>query len=210
MKKFLFGILLMVAPMLANDIYDVIDEIKFDPTGYFATEGPLDAIFRDHDIRTVIELGSWAGASTRFLGYRVGPSGKVYAIDHWKGNPNFRPESSDPRLDHIFHLFLSNIRNAGLSDRIVPIRMTTDEAAKALSVTADLIYIDASREAGQVYRDVMNWYPHLNEGGILCGAEWREPSIKKGVGKAARELGLSVETDRKGHFWRLKVADNSQ
>lgn len=211
MHKFFLGILLLIAPLQANSIYEAVEELHFDPIGYFATEKPLDHIFQNHEITTVIELGSWAGASTRFIGYRVGEGGKVYAIDHWKGNEHFPAESNDPRLDHIFHLFLSNIRIAGLSDRIIPIRMSTDEAAKALSVTADMIYIDASREASQVYRDVIQWYPHLNEGGIMCGAEYREPGIKHGVQRAAHDLGLMVESDRKGRFWQLKdIADNPQ
>ena len=203
MKKLLLGLGLLIAPLCANDIYDAIEDLTFDPTGYFATEKSLDKIFQTQEITTVIELGSWAGASTRFLGRRVGPEGKVYAIDHWMGTDNFPPEQKDPRLDHIFHLFLSNIRAAGLAKRVIPIRMSTDEASRALAVTADLIYVDSSRESNQVYRDLINWYPHLNDGGVMCGAEWREPKVKKGVMRAARELGLEVETDKKGRFWRF-------
>ena len=193
-----------MTPLMAADIYDAVEALTFDPTGYFATERDLNTIFNENEIKTVIELGSWAGACTRFLGHRVGEGGVVYAIDHWKGSQNFQPEKKDPRLDHIFHLFLSNIRYAGLSDRVVPIRMTTREASKALAITADLIYIDASRDAEGVYHDIIDWASHLNERGIICGAEWREPAIQQGVKKAALKLGYGIETDKKGYFWRLK------
>ncbi len=202
--KYLFASLLISFPLMAKDIYEAIDPLKFDPSGYFACEGPLDTIFRSHDIKTVVELGSWAGASTRFFGFRVGKEGTVYAVDHWLGTPGHLGEQTDSRLPHIYQLFLSNIRDMGLSDRIVPLRMSTEEAAKALRhIQADLVYVDASRDTNQVYQDIMTWYAHLNEDGVMCGTEWRDPGVKAGVNRAAKELGKSVQSDRKGHFWKL-------
>lgn len=208
MKIFILLILLfssqLKADELPTDIYESIEMIPFDRCGYFAAVYALDQIFKEKEIHSVIELGSWAGTSTRFFAYRVGETGKVYAIDHWMGTPNHNGESRDPRLPYIYQLFLSNIKHADLSNRIIPIRMTTDEAAVGLNIKADLIYIDASRSRQQVYRDVINWYNHLNAGGILCGAEWREPEIRAGVQQAAEDLGMTVQCDSKGYFWRLK------
>ena len=203
--KFLLATTLCSFSLFSHNIYDSIDILEFDPAGYFATEGPLDQILRHKEVKTVIELGSWAGASTRFFGYRVGKEGTVYAIDHWLGTPNHRGEMTDERLSYIYQLFLSNIQQAGLEERVIPLRMTTDEALKALRhVTADLIYVDAARDSARVYKDIMNWYPHLNEGGVICGTELREPSVREGVQKAAAELGMTIETNRKGFFWILK------
>lgn len=207
MKKFLLTLmpLFFFSSLIAsNDIYDTVNELPFDPAGYFATEFPLDKILKEREVRTVIELGCWAGASTRFFGHRVGEKGKVYAIDHWHGTPQHRGELSDERLDHIFQVFLSNVCHVELKDRIVPIRMSTEEAARCLNIAADLIYIDAGRDAKTVYRDVINWTPHLNPDGVMCGAEWREPGVRQGVQKAALELGKQIEHDRRGYFWVLK------
>lgn len=187
----------------SNDIYRAIRQLEFDPTGYFATESSLDKIFNEKPIKTVIEVGSWAGASTRFFGYRVGEEGKVYAIDHWLGTKTHRGEMTDPKLKRIFHLFLSNIRNVGLGDRIVPIRMKSEEAADALEVMADLIYIDAGRDEESVYHDIMRWIPHLKEEGVVCGAEYREPAIRRAVKRAADSLRLNVSSDKRGYFWML-------
>jgi len=202
--KILFASLLFSLPLIAADVYDSIELLPFDPSGSFAAEGSLDQILQDHDVKTVIEVGSWAGASTRFFAHRVGEDGLVYAVDHWQGTPNQRGEQTDQRLSHIFHLFLSNIRQAGLTDRVIPIRMKSHEAALALEAMADLIYIDAARDRTSIYQSILDWSNHLNPNGILCGAEWREPEVRTGVKRAATKLGKEIQIDRKGYFWVFK------
>lgn len=204
--KILLPFLIITTALFSNPLSDSVEPLNFDPTGYFASGKSLDRIFRENEIKTVIELGSWAGASTRFFAHRVGEGGTVYAIDHWKGSIENRAEMCDPRLDHIFHLFLSNLKQAGVEHRVVPLRMTTDEAATAIrrDVQADLVFVDTAREEDRVYNDILNWYPFLHEEGIICGAEWREPAVRRAVKHAAHDLGKKVESDRKGFFWILK------
>ncbi len=106
----------------------------------------------------------------------------------------------DKHLPHLYQQFLSNTIHAGLTDRIVPIRMTTDAAAKFISVKADLLYVDADDSAEQIYQDIVTWYPHLNEGGIMCGNDWDKKSVSAGVTRAADKLGLSIVVDQRGIF----------
>jgi hypothetical protein len=204
--KFLIAAVLCTLSLSAQNLYESVETLNFDPGGYFATENSLDRLFKEQQIKTVIELGSWAGASTRFLARRVGQGGTVYAIDHWLGSKNHPGEMSDPRLKHIYHLFLSNIKDSGVADRVIPMRMSSEEAARALrpDIKADLVYVDTARDTEQVYGDIMNWYPFLKENGIMCGTEWREPAVRTAVQRAAEELGKSIESDRKGFFWALR------
>jgi len=202
----LLATVLCSVTLCAQNIYESVDALSFDPGGYFATEQSLDKIFNSQEIKTVIELGSWAGASTRFLARRVGEGGLVYAIDHWQGSKNHHGEMTDPRLQHIYHLFLSNIKEAGVANRVIPLRMSSEEAARALrpDIQADLIYVDTARDSDQVYSDIMNWQAFLKDDGVLCGTEWREPAVRTAVQRAASELGKTVESDRKGFFWALR------
>lgn len=202
--KTLLTALLFSFPLFSSSIYETIEILPFSSSGYFATEGSLDKIFRSQSIKSVIEVGCWAGAATRFFGNRVGEEGKVYAVDHWLGTPNNRGEMTDAHLPHIYQLFLSNIYHFHLTERVIPIRMTSAEAAKALHVKADLIYIDAARDAEGVYKTIIEWYPHLNEQGVICGAEIREPQVRSGVQRAAEQLGKTVHTDQKGYFWSFE------
>lgn len=206
MNRALTFLLTLISPLslISSTIYEEITPIPFDGIGYFAAEKMLDNIFKKQNIKTVIEIGSWAGASTRFLANRVGEGGKVYAIDHWLGTPEHPGEMKDRRLSNIYHLFLSNIRKAGLEDRIVPLRMSSNEGLKALEhVNADLIFIDGPRNQKEVYEAVVKWHSHLKETGIICGTEWREKSIREGVMQASQELDLSIQHDKKGATWLL-------
>lgn len=208
-KSLIIGALALFASSTATanelpGIYSAIEPLPFDPHGWFYNEFPLNKLFYENEIHTVIELGSWCGASTRFLAYHVGEGGKVYAIDTWSVEPKTRQQLRYKNLPNLFKQFLSNVIHSGLTDRIVPLQMTTDEALTFFSVKADLIYVDTSDETEQVYGDIINWYPHLNEGGIMCGNNWKTRAMAAGVKKAADKLGLTIEVDEKGNFWRLK------
>ena len=98
----------------------------------------------------------------------------------------------DPRLPQLFHIFLSNVKQAGLAKKIVPIRMGSEEAAAALNVQADLIYLDAAHDTESVYKDILLWLPHVKEGGILCGDDWYWDSVKLAVQLAADELNFDI------------------
>jgi len=209
MKTWIVSTLLLLITSTATadqppGIYSAIELLPFDAHGWFYNEFALDEIFNEREIHTVIELGSWCGASTRFFGHRVGEGGRVYAVDTWKGTSSNRHMMRDRHLPHLYQQFLSNTVHAELTDRIVPIRMTTDDAAKFMSVKADLIYLDADDSADQVYTDIITWYSHLNKGGVMCGNDWSKKSVSEGVTKAAAKLGLTIEVDSRGIFWQLK------
>ncbi|NGX39783.1 MAG: hypothetical protein KR126chlam1_01116 [Chlamydiae bacterium] len=195
MKKFLFSLLFFSSAFCADPIYDYINEIPVDLHGWFGinNQNHLSSFFRRKDIKSVIELGSWTGLSTVFFARKVGPDGVVFAVDTWLGSEAEEVHQRDPRLNHLYQLFLSNVKQKSLQDVIVPIRMRTSEAAKALSITADLIYVDADHRTEGVRNDIIDWYPHLNEGGIMCGDDWDWPSVRKGVIQAAHELGKQVK-----------------
>lgn len=202
MIKRLLALLCATTFLSAHNIYQYVEPIPFDDHGWFLNKAPLDQIFKQKRIRTVIELGSWAGKSALYFGKKVGPGGKVYCIDTWLGTATSKLHREDNRRHYLFQLFLSNVKHAGLEEVVVPYRMTTDEAARSLNLTADLIYVDGDHSAEQVFRDIVNWLPHLNEGGIICGDDWEYfPTVREGVRKAAEMYGYTIEAT--GNFWRF-------
>ena len=46
------------------------------------------------------------------------------------------------------------------------------KAARALAVTPDLVYVDASHEEVDVYADILAWVPKLAWQGVICGDDW--------------------------------------
>lgn len=182
--------------------YRSIQVLPFDGHGWFVNEAQLHICLEVKPARVVIEVGSWLGKSTRFIASCIPEDGRVYAIDTWLGSPGESVHMKDPRLPHLYQLFLSNVRHAGLTQKIIPIRMESLEAAKGLAVQADLIYLDASHDIESVYQDIVAWYPHLVEEGIFCGDDWDWESVRIGVIKAAGILHKKV--NYYSHFWWLE------
>jgi hypothetical protein len=181
--------------------YCSIKDLPFDSHGWFGNAEQLSECFQEKSIETVIEIGSWLGCSTRFLATSVRPGGKVFAVDTWLGSPTEDVHMTDPRLPYLYQLFLSNIKHAQLTDKVVPIRMASIEAARALNVKADLIYIDGAHDTASVCQDILFWYPHLKQDGIMCGDDWLWPSVQAAVVETSKKLNKSIYVS--GNFWRF-------
>lgn len=196
MKRWFFLFCLLLSSSLQSEEipepYRSIVDLPFDGTGWFGNEEQLSMFFKFKRIHTVIEVGSWLGSSTRYFANAIPAGGKVYAVDTWCGSPEEEPHMSDPRLSRLYHLFLSNVKHAGLTHKIVPIRMASLEAASAINVRADLIYLDGAHDTHNVYHDIMSWYPHLNEAGLMCGDDWLWDTVRVAVVRAAGELNKKI------------------
>ena len=42
----------------------------------------------------------------------------------------------------------------------------------------DFCYIDADHSEDGVYNDLCNWYPKLNDNGLMCGDDWIWKTIR--------------------------------
>lgn len=181
--------------------YASIKVLPFDNDSHFINSSQLEDCFRENHIETVIEVGSWLGGSTRFFAQHA--QGKVYAVDTWLGSTDELWMMNDHRTPNMYQHFLSNVIHAGLTDKIIPVRMRSLEAAHALDIQADLIYIDASHDEASVFSDIIAWSSHLNEGGILCGDDWLTMgSVKRAVIRAAETLNKEIVVSE--NFWRFR------
>lgn len=157
--------------------YDSIIVLPFDAHGWFCNASQLQECFSKNKIQTIIEVGSWLGTSARFLAEQAGETGKVYCIDNWKGPINPAPfeilayKQHKKRLDTSYQQFLSNVIHSNLTHQIIPIRMDSFEAAKALNVFADLIYIDVAHSEEAVCADILAWIE-------VVGKNWTEKKAK--------------------------------
>jgi predicted O-methyltransferase YrrM len=209
MIKKIFAICAISLSLLASDLpepYCHLEKVlPFDPQGWYNNASQIEWLFQDNKIETVIEVGSWLGKSTRHIAELLPPTGKLYAIDHWLGSYEHQTQEMwTSYLPTLYDQFLSNVIHAGLTDKIIPIRMASLDAARFLMVSPDLIYIDASHDYMSVYLDLVTWYPFVEEHGILCGDDCGWKSVRKAVRRFAKENGLKI--DASGNFWRLKTA----
>lgn len=112
---------------------------------------------------------------------------KVYSINAWSG-------------EHEYHQFLSNVQQENTRERIIPLRMSSEDASDALNLSANLIFIDSS-DLGALKSKIASWLTHVADGGVIAGNNWQWNDVKVVVATAASELNLSLTLD--ANYWFL-------
>lgn len=125
----------------------------------------------------IVEIGSWLGRSTLALADHT--AGKVWAVDTWRATGELEVLQKDHPGDWIYEGFLKNLQGR---NNVVPVRMTSLEASRALSgLKYDMIFIDGSHDYASVKEDIEAWRPLLQSGGLLCGHDFDWLDVKKAV-----------------------------
>ncbi|TIP29392.1 MAG: class I SAM-dependent methyltransferase [Mesorhizobium sp.] len=118
----------------------------------------------------IVELGAWLGKSTIMLaaGSMQGSKPAVYSVDSFvptgEGAPFYYSELRDRPQDYL-PIFLTNIRNAGVSSVVKPVKSLTVEAAKGWAgPRVQLLFIDADHAYRSVRDDFLAWAEHCGRG----------------------------------------------
>lgn len=212
MKKYIFGVVVACSAFNMSSCcavlpspYDTVELLPFDGQSLYSNAVAMEALIKERNVKTVIEVGSWLGASTRHIAQTLPFDGKVYAVDHWLGGDDQHPLNHlNVKLPTLYAQFLSNVIHAGLTDKIIPVKMDSIAASKVLNVSPDLVYVDASHGEQDVYDDIVAWYPFVKGHGVICGDDWgwgHDRPIQKAVGRFALENNLSIHQN--GWFWYL-------
>jgi len=150
--------------------------------------------------RTIIEIGSWKGRSTRALGDNVQAGGTVYAIDHWIGqlfDPSAGPNAELHRRgsEACYQDFRANVADLIESGRIYPIRLNSEQAFPAVKAAlynttrqADLVFIDGDHQYAGCKADILAYRTLLRQGGILSGHDYNGLERHRGVKESVDEL----------------------
>jgi len=144
----------------------------------------------------IVEIGSWKGKSTAALALGAARTHKeyVYAIDPHKILPE------EGYFEDTEAEFLANIKRAGVQDRVVPMVMTSEEAARHWNKPIRLLWIDGDHRYEPTKLDFCLWERHLVEGGILA----MHDTIRKNGPKRV----LWENVFRSGHFQEIAIVDN--
>jgi predicted O-methyltransferase YrrM len=216
MNHIMSACLLLAMPHLGASINDVIPDpypeiyehvavLPYNDHGWYPHGPRFERLIKEHKVKNVLEVGSWLGSSTRHLATLVPENGKVFAVDHWQGSEEHLQMDVRDWLPTLYQQFLSNVIHAGLTDKIVPIRMTSLEAAKKLQeadLHIDLVYIDGAHDYISVYNDLCAWYPYIAEEGIMTGDDWHYGDVQQAVTRFAEENHLKIVFDN--NFWMFE------
>lgn len=130
----------------------------------------------------IVEIGSWRGKSTSYLGVEAINSGKniqIDAVDLW-----FTPNSGynvSENYEEVFpekniyvpdehSMYIQFIKNMSKLRNVRPIRMCSWEAAEIYdNYSVFAVYIDGDHRYEAVKKDIAAWYNKVMIGGIISG-----------------------------------------
>jgi len=183
---------LLVNISLYGDAIQPYASVKNLPqTPYYVQDAyTIYSLINTHGSVVVVDVESPDGGVARYVAQQAAnlPTVKqIYSVSGWT--------SCDRSQKHLFQRFLSNVNQEMTTQMITPIRMSSQEAAEALNITADFISLVGRNESDSIYSDILAWYPHLAVNGVLGGNNWFDHSVQQGVTKAAVTLELNLQTN---------------
>jgi hypothetical protein len=196
LRKMLMGSALLASLSLFADLPQPFASIQNLPsTPYFVQDAYVFySLINAQNAAVIVDVESQDGGVARYVAQQVTtlPSVKeIYSVSAW--------HSPDRSQKHLFQRFLSNVIQENTAQLITPIRMSSHEAAESLNVQADFISLVGGNDQQTIYNDILAWYPHLSDIGVMCGNNWNETSVQVGVTRAASVLDLTVQVN--GNVW---------
>jgi beta-1,4-mannosyl-glycoprotein beta-1,4-N-acetylglucosaminyltransferase len=129
--------------------------------------------------KVIIEIGSWHGRSSRALGDNLVQGGVIYCVDTWNGSKAEQATNHGSAKwkdgDHAFYEFLQNNMDLIQQGKIIPLRMTSKNAAdffREKDIKADMIFIDAGHTYEEARDDIEEWKWLIKDDGIFCGHDY--------------------------------------
>lgn len=180
------GAMLLSSLCYGSEPYDSVKLMPLEP--YFIDNGYI-LLNKVNSLSTTvfIDVESTDGSAARYIASNTDGSVKVFSVNSWSG-------------EHDYQLFLSNVKHENTDNKIVSLRMNSHEAAEALNLIAEVIFIDSSDSAG-LQNKILSWATHLAEGGVIAGNNWAWHDTLMAVVTASSQLNLTMSVD--GNYWYL-------
>lgn len=177
-----------------------------------------EAALQGAELGPLLEIGSYCGKSTLYLGAAAREHGTVvYSIDHHRGSEEHQPgeEYHDPALVDAdgrvdtFAVFRTTIEQADLSDAVVPIVADSKVAAKGWATPLGMVFIDGGHSLEAARSDLEAWSPHVVPGGLLAIHDVFEDPSEGGrppyeIYQGAKKSGRFEDLSEKGSLRVLK------
>ncbi|MUL39915.1 class I SAM-dependent methyltransferase [Streptomonospora sp. PA3] len=190
--------------------------------GFMPTDEGLalhDAALAHARLGPVLEIGTYCGKSTVFLGAAARRAGgTVVTVDHHHGSEEHQPgwEYHDPglvdpatgRIDTLAE-FRRTMAAAGLEDHVVAVVGRSADVARLWSAPLGMLFIDGGHTEEAARADYECWTPHLAPGGALAihdvfpdPADGGRPPYE--IYRRALDSGAFTETGVQGSLRLLK------
>ena len=133
----------------------------------------VDAIPEDG---IIVEIGSFLGRSTHYLGTSLMNAGKedvkIYCVDTFEGSS----EHANIKLPKDFSsIFRENLKFFIGRDMVRLCQGRSDDIAileRFEEATVDYVLVDGAHEYDAVKEDIINWWPKLKPNGVMFGDDY--------------------------------------
>ncbi len=154
---------------------------------------------------TFVEVGSWKGRSTSFIGRICNANGtRLVCVDHWQGSRDDLAEryAATLAVEDVQQTFRDNMRALGIEVEVLA-EPSLVAAARFSAGTVDRVFLDGSHDRASVTEDLIAWSATLAPDGILAGHDYgpKHPEVTEVVDAFAAERGLVVERGPRDVFW---------
>ena len=152
-----------------------------------------------------VEVGSWKGRSTSFIGRICNANGtRLVCVDHWSGSRDILAQRYHDALavEDVEATFRANMRALGIDVEVVAASSIV-AAARFESGSVDRVFLDASHDPDSVTEDLVAWSERLKPDGVLAGHDYgpRHPGLCQAVDAFALERGLTVRRGPRDVYW---------
>jgi predicted O-methyltransferase YrrM len=129
------------------------------------------------DIGPLVEIGSYCGKSTIYLGAAARDKGTVvYAVDHHRGSEEHQPgeQYHDPELVDAsgrvdsFGEFRKTIEGSDVADCVIAIVADSELVAAHWATPVGFVLIDGGHSSKAADADYTGWTDHIAPGGLLA------------------------------------------
>lgn len=152
-----------------------------------------------------VEVGSWKGRSTSFIGPICNANGtRLVCVDHWAGsrddlNPRYAAALAEEDVQATFR---ANMRALCIDVEILA-EPSLVAVARFAPGSVDRVFLDASHDGASVAADLAAWSDRLKEGGVLAGHDYaaKRPDLRAAVDAFAAARGLDVRRGPRDIWW---------
>jgi predicted O-methyltransferase YrrM len=154
---------------------------------------------------TFVEVGSWKGRSTSFVGPVCNANGtRLVCVDHWRGSRDTLAGRYAAALgaEDVAETFRDNMRALGIVVEVLA-EPSTEAARRFEPASVDRVFLDASHDGPSVTDDLRTWSARLCPGGLLAGHDYdaKHPELRVAVDRFATERQLEVRRGPRSIFW---------
>ena len=117
----------------------------------------------------LVEIGSFRGRSAIVMASALAEGARMVAIDPHaggdRGPQEIAAEAGRGEADH--GAFMSNLRTAGVADRVAHVRLMSSAAHDAVGGPVDVLYVDGAHRFAPARDDLVRWGARVRDGGTM-------------------------------------------